>query len=74
MEYCGGGSMQDIYHSKLFMCLCSLVVLYICYHLGSRSILEFEAVMVLPEITRNYGNYYYGNHVGNAHLSVRQLP
>jgi len=28
--------------------------------------LEFKAVIVLPEITRNYGNYPYGNYVGNA--------
>jgi len=28
--------------------------------------LEFEAVRVLPEISQNYGNYHYGNHVGNA--------
>jgi len=28
--------------------------------------LEFKAVMVLPEIIRNYGNYPYGNYVGNA--------
>jgi len=27
---------------------------------------EFKAVMVLPAITRNYGNYPYGNYVGNA--------
>jgi len=27
---------------------------------------EFEAVMVLPEITQNYDNYCYGNYVGNA--------
>jgi len=29
-------------------------------------VLEFKAVIVLPEITRNYGNYPYGNYVGNA--------
>jgi len=23
--------------------------------------------MVLPEISQNYGNYRYGNYVGNAH-------
>jgi len=28
--------------------------------------LEFKAVMVLPTITHNYGNYPYGNYVGNA--------
>jgi len=28
--------------------------------------IEFKAVMVLREITRNYGNYRYGNYVGNA--------
>jgi len=27
---------------------------------------EFKAVMVLPTITHNYGNYRYGNCVGNA--------
>jgi len=27
---------------------------------------EFKAVMVLPEITRNYSDYSYGNYVGNA--------
>jgi len=27
---------------------------------------EFEAVMVLPEMTRNYNNYGYDYHVGNA--------
>jgi len=31
-----------------------------------RILLEFKAVMVLPTITRNYGNYPYGNYVGNA--------
>jgi len=28
--------------------------------------LEFKAVMVFPEITRNHGNFPYGNYVGNA--------
>jgi len=28
--------------------------------------LEFKAVIVLPTITRNYGNYPCGNYVGNA--------
>jgi len=28
--------------------------------------LEFRAVIVFPEITLNYGNYHYGNYVGNA--------
>jgi len=28
---------------------------------GHRDELEFEAVMVLPKIVRNYGNYLYGN-------------
>jgi len=28
--------------------------------------LEFEAVIVLPEITQNYGIYRYGNYVGNV--------
>jgi len=28
------------------------------------SCLEFKAVMVLPTITQNYGNYPYGNYVG----------
>jgi len=28
--------------------------------------LEFKAVIVLPTITHNYGNYRYGNYVGNA--------
>jgi len=28
--------------------------------------LEFEAAMVLPEITRNYVNYHYDNYVGNV--------
>jgi len=28
--------------------------------------LEFKAVIVLPEITQNYGNYPYSNYVGNA--------
>jgi len=28
--------------------------------------IEFKAVMVLPEITQNYGNYPYGDYVGNA--------
>jgi len=27
---------------------------------------EFKAVFVLPTITHNYGNYLYGNYVGNA--------
>jgi len=29
-------------------------------------LLEFKAVIVLPTITHNYGNYPYGNYVGNA--------
>jgi len=29
-------------------------------------VVEFKAVIVLPEITRNYGNYPYSNYVGNA--------
>jgi len=28
--------------------------------------LEFKAVIVLPTIAHNYGNYPYGNYVGNA--------
>jgi len=28
--------------------------------------LEFKAVIVLPAITHNHGNYLYGNYVGNA--------
>jgi len=28
--------------------------------------LEFKAVIVLPTITHNYGNYPYGNYVSNA--------
>jgi len=28
--------------------------------------LEFKAVIVLPTITHNYGNYLYGNYVGNT--------
>jgi len=28
--------------------------------------LEFKAVIVLPTITHKYGNYLYGNYVGNA--------
>jgi len=31
--------------------------------------LEFKAVIVLPTITHNYGNYLYGNYVGNAPVS-----
>jgi len=30
------------------------------------SLVEFKAVIVLPTITRNYGNYPYGNYVGSA--------
>jgi len=29
-------------------------------------LLEFKVVMVLSAITRNYGNYPYGNYVDNA--------
>jgi len=29
---------------------------------------EFKAAMVLPEITRNNGNYSYGNYVNNANV------
>jgi len=28
--------------------------------------LQFKAVMVLLAITRNYGNYPYGNYIGSA--------
>jgi len=29
-------------------------------------LVEFKAVMVLREITQNYGNYRYDNYLGNA--------
>jgi len=32
-------------------------------------LVEFKAVIVLPTITHNYGNYPYGNYVGNAPVS-----
>jgi len=31
---------------------------------------EFKAVIVLPVITHNYGNYPYGNYVGNAPVGM----
>jgi len=37
--------------------------------------LECKAVIALPEITQNYGNYPYGNYVGNALVGkVISLP
>jgi len=36
--------------------------------------LEFEAVLVLPEITQNYGNYRYGNNVGNVPRRYGNFP
>jgi len=36
------------------------------FYLDLASDLEFKAVMVLPKVTRNYGNYPYGKYVGNA--------
>jgi len=36
---------------------------------NSLGYVEYKAVIVLPAITHNYGNYLYGNYVGNAHVS-----
>jgi len=36
------------------------------YENGIWLYLEFKAVIVLPTITHKYGNYPYGNYVGNA--------
>jgi len=35
-------------------------------HNDSMRLLEFKAVIVLPTITHNYGNYLYSNYVSNA--------
>jgi len=55
-------SDTQVTHSNPYMYLS----LYLA-HPRNTTLSEFEAVMVLPEMTQNYGNYRYGNYIGNAH-------
>jgi len=53
-------------HNVIYLFLLSPCILQCLYHTGIISYLKFKAVMVLPAITQNYGNYPYSTYVGNA--------
>jgi len=53
MEYCGGGSLQDIYHSKFLMTLRLLVnIIHLLLGLKALSLIDSAMVVILRLVSK----------------------
>lgn len=81
MEYCGGGSLQDIYHSKFkyYSCCYSSMLFCRLHHLAVVSFLPFVLLIIIhqhPEACHNHKlkNYHHSGLVGHMNRQKENEP